>query len=148
LTVGVFESVFFRGFIQNLLEASFGPVPGVGLSAALYGLYHVGYGMGFEEVVFLAGLGVVYAMAFRTTRNVLVLWPLLTPLGSLFNNLEAGDIVLPWASMAGFGQVLVAMVAVLWLGRRYWTRNRRDPTGEWHGDGAGIPVEASPTPSA
>jgi hypothetical protein len=123
LTVGVFESIFFRGFIQNRLEASFGPVFGIGLAAALYGLYHFGYGMGSEEIIFLAGLGVVYAVAFRATRNILVLWPLLTPLGSLFNNLESGDIVLPWASMAGFGDVLVAMVVVLWLAHRYWKRH-------------------------
>ncbi len=134
LTVGVFESIFFRGFIQSRLEASFGPVIGVGLAAALYGLYHFGYGMGSEEIVFLAGLGVVYAVAFRATRNILVLWPLLTPLGSLFNNLEAGDIVLPWASMAGFGQVLIAMGLVLWLGHRYWRRHSQQAEGEWVND--------------
>ncbi len=130
LTVGVFESIFFRGFIQNRLEASFGPVLGVGLAAAMYGLYHFGYAMGSGEIVFLAGLGVVYAVAFRATRNVLVLWPLLTPLGSLFNNLEAGDIVLPWASMAGFGQVLAAMGVALWLGHRYWKRQPQEGAGE------------------
>lgn len=133
LTVGLFESIFFRGFIQNRLEASFGPVLGIGLAAGLYGLYHFGYGMGSEEIVFLAGLGVVYAVAFRATRNILVLWPLLTPLGSLFNNLEAGDIVLPWTSMAGFGEILIAMVVVLWLGHRYWKRQTQQ-TGEWLGD--------------
>lgn len=124
LTVGIFESVFFRGFIQNRLEESFGPVPGIGLAALLYGVYHVGYGMGGEEIVFLIGLGLVYAVAFSTTRNILVLWPLLTPLGSLFNNLEAGDIVLPWASMAGFGDVIVAMIVVMWLGHRYFERHQ------------------------
>jgi hypothetical protein len=119
LTVGMFESIFFRGFIQNRLEESFGPVAGIGSAAVLYGLYHFGYGMGAEEIVFLTGLGVVYAVAFATTRNILVLWPLLTPLGSLFNNLEAGDIELPWASIAGFGQVLLAMGVVLWLAHRH-----------------------------
>lgn len=122
LTVGMFESIFFRGFIQNRLEASFGPVAGIGSAAVLYGLYHFGYGMGAEEIVFLTGLGVVYAVAFATTRNMLVLWPLLTPLGSLYNNLEAGDIELPWASMAGFGQVLVAMGVVLWFAHLHAAR--------------------------
>jgi hypothetical protein len=61
-------------------------------------------------------------VAFTTTRNILILWPLLTPLGSLFNNLEAGDIELPWASMAGFGQVLIAMGVVLWLAHRHAAR--------------------------
>ena len=46
LVVGVFESVFFRGFVQNRLEAQFGHAWGIGGAAALYGLYHVGYGRG------------------------------------------------------------------------------------------------------
>jgi membrane protease YdiL (CAAX protease family) len=50
LTVGAFESVFFRGFIQNRLEASFGLAPAVAVAAGLYGLYHVGYGMGPQEI--------------------------------------------------------------------------------------------------
>lgn len=125
LTVGMFESIFFRGFIQNRLEESFGPVAGIGSAAVLYGLYHFGYGMGAGEITFLTGLGVVYGVAFATTRNILVLWPLLTPLGSLFNNLEAGDIELPWASMAGFGQVLIAMGVVLWLAHRHTSKNDR-----------------------
>ena len=61
ITVGLFEAIFFRGFLQNRLEAAFGIVPAVALAAALYGLYHVGYGMGWEEIEFLTGLGVVYA---------------------------------------------------------------------------------------
>jgi membrane protease YdiL (CAAX protease family) len=131
LTVGMFESIFFRGFIQNRLEESFGPVAGIGSAAVLYGIYHFGYGMGVGEIVFLTGLGVVYAVAFATTRNILVLWPLLTPLGSLFINLEAGDIDLPWASMAGFGQVLIAMGVVLWLAHRHESkRNGSKPRVE------------------
>jgi membrane protease YdiL (CAAX protease family) len=150
LTVGMFESIFFRGFIQNRLEESFGPVAGIGSAAVLYGLYHFGYGMGAEEIVFLTGLGVVYAVAFTTTRNILILWPLLTPLGSLFNNLEAGDIDLPWASMAGFGQVLIAMGVVLWLAHRHAARRGESksivetiekPTGTGPGDSILIGAE-------
>lgn len=122
LVVGAFESVFFRGFVQNVLEQQFGPVRGIAGAAVLYGLYHVGYGMGAEEMVFLTGLGVVYAVAFALARNLLVLWPLLTPLGSFFANLEAGDIDLPWASIAGFADVLALMVAAWWLSRRHYRR--------------------------
>ena len=84
----------------------------------LYALYHVGYGMGIEEMWFLFGLGVVYAVAFRLTSNILVLWPLLTPIGAFFNNLDAGDIELPWASIFGFADVGALMILALWLGRR------------------------------
>ena len=118
LVVGLFEAVFFRGFIQGRLEASFGAGPAVLGAAALYSLYHVGYGMGADEMVFLFGLGVVYAIAFRLVVNVLVLWPLLTPLGAFYNNVDAGDIELPWASIAGFADVAVVMVATIWITHR------------------------------
>ena len=122
LVVGVFESIFFRGFLQTRLEAQFGPVVGIAVAAVLYGLYHVGYGMGLTEIGFLLGLGVVYAVAFATARNLLVLWPLLTPLGSFFANLRAGDIELPWASILGFGDVLVVVFVAIWLAARHERR--------------------------
>ena len=127
LTVGVFESVFFRGFVQNRLEEQLGRRTGVAGAAVLYGLYHVGYGMGVGEMAFLTGLGVVYAVAFALTRNLLVLWPLLTPLGSFYANLEAGDIQLPWASIAGFGDVLAVMLVVFWLAHRHHVRRGTGP---------------------
>jgi hypothetical protein len=119
LTVGLFEAVFFRGFMQGRLQASLGSGPAVAGAASLYALYHVGYGMGAGELVFLFGLGVVYAVAYRLTENILVLWPLLTPLGAWFNNMEAGDIQLPLASIAGFVDVLVVMALVIWLAYRH-----------------------------
>jgi uncharacterized protein len=57
-------------------------VGGVGAAAGLYALYHVGYGMGPKEMVFLFGLGVVYGVAYACVSNILVLWPLLLPMGS------------------------------------------------------------------
>lgn len=126
IVVGLFEAVFFRGFVQNLLERSLGTGPGIALAAALYSVYHVGYGMGLDEIWFLLGLGIVYAIAFRLAGNILVLWPLLTPLGSFYNNLEAGDIELPWASIAGFADVLAVMGVILWLAHRRSVKSRDD----------------------
>jgi hypothetical protein len=128
VTVGLFEAVFFRGFVQGRLEASFGAPAGVAGAAALYALYHVGYMMGASEMLFLFGLGVVYAIAYRIVGNVLVLWPLLTPIGAFFNNVEAGDIVLPWASIAGFADVLALMAVVVWLAARHERRVQRSST--------------------
>jgi membrane protease YdiL (CAAX protease family) len=128
MMVGIYESVFFRGFIQNRLEEQFGPVVGIGGAAALYGAYHIGYGMDGQEMLFLTGLGVAYAIAFALVRNVLVLWPLLTPLGSFYANVEAGDIELPWASVAGFVDVIGLMVLVMWLAHRRERRRRPAPT--------------------
>ena len=50
------------------------------------------------------------------TRSALILWPLLTPLGSFFNAGDSGDIELPWASIAGFLDVLAVMAVAVWLG--------------------------------
>jgi hypothetical protein len=93
-------------------------------AAVLYALYHVGYGMGTEEIAFLFGLGVVYAIAYRISNNVLVLWPLLTPMGSFFSQLDSGELTgqLPWAAIAGFADVIGLMAAVIWLAHR---RERR-----------------------
>lgn len=119
LTVGFFEVVFFRGFVQGRLEESLGTGPGLLGAAALYALYHVGYGMGPGEMTFLFGLGVVFAIAYRLTDNVLVLWPLLVPMGSFYNNLESGDIELPWASIAGFADVLAVFAIAIAVAARY-----------------------------
>ena len=130
VTVGLFEAIFFRGFVLSRLEASFGPVLGVGGAALLYGLYHVGYGMQTAEMVFLFGLGVVYTVAYRIVGNILVVWPLLTPMGAFFANLTAGDIKLPWASIAGFGDVLVLMAVAVIIAFRRERKLRVTATGK------------------
>jgi membrane protease YdiL (CAAX protease family) len=122
LAVGLFEAIFFRGFIQGRLEAAFGTGPAVAGAAALYALYHLGYGMGLAAIGFLFALGLVYAVAYRLTNNILVLWPLLIPLGGWFNMLESGDIHMPWAAILGFADVLGLMALVLW---RAHQRQRR-----------------------
>src|SRR5207344_3202072 len=122
LVVGVFESIFFRGFAQGVLEAAFGREVGVAGAAVLYGAYHVGYGMAGPELLFLTGLGLVYAVAYALVRNLLVLWPLLTPLGSFYANLENTDIELPWASILGFADVLAVVAGLGWLAWRHHAR--------------------------
>jgi hypothetical protein len=129
LMVGVFESIFFRGFVQGRLQASYGAVPAVFGASLLYGLYHVGYGMGLEESLFLGGLGIIYALAYLTVENVLVLWPLLTPLGSWFAQLEDGELLdrLPWASLLGFADVVAVMAVIIWFARRHEKKTHRAP---------------------
>jgi membrane protease YdiL (CAAX protease family) len=127
LMVGLFEAIFFRGFVQTRLSASFGPIPGAVAAAALYALYHVGYGMGAREMVFLFGLGLVYGIAYACVKNVLVLWPVLIPIGSFYNNLQSGGIDLPWAAIAGFVDVMAIMFAAVWLAQRRERRAVRQP---------------------
>lgn len=44
-----------RGFIQTRLERQFGTAPGIRGTAVLYGAYHLGYGMGTEEMLSWSG---------------------------------------------------------------------------------------------
>ena len=78
--------------------------------------------MGMREIAFLFGLGLVYGIAYACVNNVLVLWPVLIPIGSFYNNLKSGEISLPWAAIAGFVDVIAIMVAAIWLAHR---RQRR-----------------------
>jgi hypothetical protein len=68
----------------------------------------------------------VYAVAYRISTNVLVLWPLLIPLGSFFAQLQSGELIgeLPWAAIAGFADVMGLMAAIIWFAHR---RERRGP---------------------
>ena len=95
---------------------------GARFAAALYGLYHVGYGMASTRSGSCSGWGVVYGVAFATARNLLVLWPLLVPLGSFVANLEAGIVPLRWASILSFGDVLVLIAVVIVLARSHERR--------------------------
>lgn len=112
MTVGLFEAIFFRGWLQLRFEEAFGMVPGIVLGALCYGLYHVGYGMTWDEMLFLFGLGLVFAAVFRLTKNVAVLWPLYTPVGGLYSNLSEG-LTLPFEATYGFVLVLGLMFAVI-----------------------------------
>jgi membrane protease YdiL (CAAX protease family) len=121
ITVGLFEAIFFRGWLQLRFEEAFGMVPGLVLGALCYGLYHIGYGMTWSEMLFLFGLGLVFAAVFRVTKNVAVLWPFYTPVGGLYSNLSDG-LTLPFEATYGFVLTLGLMVAVIVVAARLYTR--------------------------
>jgi hypothetical protein len=53
LAIGFFEAIFWRGWVLLRLEEAFGLIPAIVLGSLLYALYHVGYGMPWEEIAFL-----------------------------------------------------------------------------------------------
>lgn len=123
ITVGLFEAVFFRGWLQLRFEEAFGMVPGLVLGALCYGLYHIGYGMTWNEMLFLVGLGLVFAAVFRVTQNVAVLWPFYTPVGGLYSNLSE-NLTLPFEATYGFVLTLGLMIAATVVAARLYTRAR------------------------
>ena len=124
LAVGLFEAVFFRGWLQLRFEAAFGLVPGLILAALCYSLYHIGYGMTGEEMLFLFGLGLTFGAFFRLTENVFVLWPFYTPVGSIFTNLSEG-LTLPFEATYGFLITIGLMVGVIAFAFIYQNKEQR-----------------------
>jgi uncharacterized protein len=123
LAVGLFEAIFFRGWLQLRFEAAFGLVPGLLLAALAYSLYHVGYGMNLEEMLFLFGLGLTFGAFFRLTKNVAVLWPFYTPIGGLYSNINGG-LTMPFPATYGFLIVIGLMVGLIALANRLHQRGR------------------------
>lgn len=121
LAVGLFEAVFFRGWLQLRFEKAFGMVPALILGALCYMFYHVGYEMTLAEMLPLFGYGIIFGAIFRLTQNVFVLWPFYTPVGGLYTTVNDG-LVIPLAATIGFAQVLVAMFVIFAVAARLFRR--------------------------
>lgn len=127
LAIGFFEAVFWRGWVQLRIEESFGIIPGILLASLLYALYHVGYAMPTSEMVFLFFIGILFAVIFRLTKNILILWPLFQPMGQLVT-LIRDQLTLPTLAALGFIDVLVVMFVLIWLASRYHKKHLGQPT--------------------
>jgi membrane protease YdiL (CAAX protease family) len=129
LAIGFFEALFWRGWVLLRLEESFGIIPAVLLGSLLYALYHVGYAMPLNEIVFLFFVGVMFAVVFRLTKSVFILWPAFQPMGQLVTLIGDG-LTLPLISALGFVEVLVVMSVLVWLAARYYKKHHspiKDP---------------------
>ncbi|MBK8903502.1 MAG: CPBP family intramembrane metalloprotease [Anaerolineaceae bacterium] len=124
LAMGFFEAAFWRGWVLLRLEEAFGIIPAILLSSALYALYHVGYGMAADEMIFLFFIGIMFAVAFRLTNNILILWPVFQPMGQLITLIKDG-LTLPPLAALGFIEVLIVMVVLAWLATRYHKRHQK-----------------------
>jgi len=124
LTIGFFEAVFWRGWVLLRLEEAFGVIPAILLGSALYALYHIGYGMPLSEMVFLFFIGILFAVVFRLSKSVLILWPVFQPMGQLVTLMKDG-LTLPLLAALGFAEVLVLMFVLVWLANRYQRKHRK-----------------------
>lgn len=125
LAIGFFEALFWRGWVLLRLEESFGLLPAILLGSLLYAAYHVGYGMDLGEMAFLFVIGILFAVTFRITSSVLMLWPVFQPMGQLVTLIE-DELDLPLIATLGFAEVLIVMVAlVVLVGRYHWRHGKR-----------------------
>jgi membrane protease YdiL (CAAX protease family) len=125
LTIGLFEAIFWRGWVLLRLEESFGVIPAILLGSLLYAAYHIGYAMPVDEMVLLFFIGVMFAAAFRLTKSIFILWPLFQPMGQLVTLIK-DELTLPLISTLGFVEVLIAMGVLIWLAGRYRRRHHKE----------------------
>jgi uncharacterized protein len=124
--IGFFEAVFWRGWVLLRLEEAFGLIPALVLGSALYAAYHVGYGMPVSEMVFLFFIGLMFAVIFRLTKSIFILWPLFQPMGQLITLMQE-NLPLPPIAALGFFEVLVLMLVLVWLAGRYYKKHQESP---------------------
>lgn len=122
LAIGLFEAIFWRGWVLLRLEQSFGIIPAILVGSALYAAYHIGYAMPLQEITFLFFIGVMFAVVFRLTKNIFILWPFFQPMGQLVTLIN-DQLSLPLISTLGFVDVLVAMFVLIWLAGRYYNKH-------------------------
>lgn len=103
------------------IERSFGVIPGILLGSALYALYHVGYGMPWSEIYFLFFIGLMFAIIFRITSNIFILWPVFQSLGQV-TTLVRDKLELPFMAVIGFAEVLAAMIMVVVIAFRLYNK--------------------------
>lgn len=123
LCIGLFEAIFWRGWVQMRLEESFGVLPGIVLGSLLYAAYHIGYGMPVSEMTFLFFIGLMFAVVFRLTRNIFILYPFFQPLGQL-KTLVNDKLSLPLLASLGFVEAAALMVVLIVLAGRFSRKSK------------------------
>lgn len=123
LAIGFFEAVFWRGWVLLRLEDSLGLIPALLIGSLMYAVYHIGYAMPLSEIVFLFFIGLMFAIVFRLTKNIFILWPLFQPMGQMVT-LVNDQLSLPLVATLGFVDVLLAMAAIVWLASRYYQKRQ------------------------
>jgi uncharacterized protein len=124
LAIGFFEAVFWRGWIIGRLEHSFGLIPAILIGSVLYALYHIGYGMSMDDMVFLFFIGIMFAVVFKLTGSVIILWPIFQPMGQLITLTKDG-LALPILAVLGFLDVLAVMITLIWLASKYYRKHKQ-----------------------
>jgi len=107
----LWEVVFVCGWLQLRFEEAFGIIPGIILAGFCFSIYHLGYGWyDLPGLVGLFGAGLFLAIVFRFTRNILILWPFLWPVGCL-RGFKMGGFSPDW-SEAVFSAVFLVLLLI------------------------------------
>lgn len=69
-------------------------------------------------MIFLFFIGIMFAVVFRLTKSVFILWPVFQPMGQLVTLIK-DKLQLPHLAALGFFEVLIVMIVLVWLAERY-----------------------------
>jgi hypothetical protein len=69
-------------------------------------------------MIFLFFIGIMFAVSFRLTKNIFILYPIFQPMGQLVT-LVKDRLKLPLLASLGFIEVLIVMLVLVWLAGRY-----------------------------
>ncbi len=101
----LWEPFFIFCWLQLRFDKAFGIIPGILLAGAFMGAYHIGtYPM--IEVIVLALFGILFAIIFRLTSNLLIMWPLTWSTSSAVGTLKGGFLL-------GWNDVILASIVLL-----------------------------------
>ena len=112
LAIGLFETLFFRGWLQLRLEDAFGSIPAIIVGAIFYSFYHLSYGVQLYDLWYLFLLGVLFALIFRITRNILILWPFYTTIYSFYLVVNQ-EYSIPFNSAYGFLIIIILILSYI-----------------------------------
>ena len=117
----LWEPFFVYGWLQLRFERAFGILPGIFLAALCFAGYHLGT-FPLAAVVGFLVVGLLQAALFRAVgANLLVLWPLMTAVGSAIGTLQVG-FAFGWDSVPEAAVLLLVQLAAVaafarWPGR-------------------------------
>lgn len=107
----LWEPFFVYGWLQLRYERAFGVLPGILLAGLSFAAYHLG-SFPLSDLPTLLVWGVFDGVAFRTTRNLVTLFPFTWAVASGAGTLMGG-LVFGWFEVAGYILILLMQVLAL-----------------------------------
>jgi membrane protease YdiL (CAAX protease family) len=105
------EPFFVYGWLLLCFDRAFGIIPGILFSALAFGAYHIGT-YPADGILMLIVVGIIFGCIFRTTGNILILWPFAWAVSSSMGT-AMGGMIFGWDSIGTSIAVLVLSLAFI-----------------------------------
>jgi membrane protease YdiL (CAAX protease family) len=122
LVLGLFEAIFWWGWMLRRIEDAFGFLPAALITSGLYLLFHFGDVTRLRDIAVFFIVGLILALLFRLTGSVFSLWPFLQPAVQLVPLINT-NLKLPMVSAMGYTLVVAVMGLLIWQAGEYARKN-------------------------